>query len=68
MTPASLADVIANRASISLARSQRLTSSWLPRTSESQTETNQEEEDAHVFTPEPELYVFANLEGSFESV
>ncbi|KAG8529904.1 uncharacterized protein KY384_005385 [Bacidia gigantensis] len=58
MAPISLADVIANRTSVSLARSQRLVSSWLPPPPPQDSEiakSSVKQEQADVFTPEPEL-------------
>lgn len=54
-------DVIFNRASVALARSQRLVASWLsPPTAEesaqSKSEEQLEKEDQDTFTPVPELY------------
>lgn len=54
-------DVIFNRASVALARSQRLVASWLsPRTAEesaqAKSEQELEKEDQETFKPVPELY------------
>lgn len=56
------ADVIFNRASVALAKSQRLIASWLPPKSEEErakekTEEELEKEEKEIFTPIPELYV-----------
>ena len=57
------ADVIFNRASVALAKSQRLIASWLPPRSEEErmnekTEEQLEQEERDIFAPVPELYVF----------
>lgn len=56
------ADIIFNRASVALARSQRLIASWLPPQSPSElanakSEQAIEMEEQEIFKPEPELYV-----------
>jgi hypothetical protein len=56
------ADVIFNKASVALARSQRLIASWLPpRTAQElanvKSEEDLEREDREIFAPVPELYV-----------
>jgi Protein of unknown function (DUF3245) len=55
------ADVIFNRASLALAKSQRLIASWLPpkTTREavaSKTEEELDKEESEIFSPVPELY------------
>jgi len=59
-TEPSEADIIFNRASVALARSQRLISSWLPASTSSRptngkTEEELAQEEAELFTPVPEL-------------
>lgn len=54
------ADLIFNRASVALARSQRLIASWLPPQSSSElanakSEEEVEREEQEIFKPEPEL-------------
>lgn len=56
------ADIIFNRASVALAKSQRLIASWLPPPTASElakakTEEEIEKEEQEMFTPIPELYV-----------
>jgi len=63
------ADVIFNRASVALAKSQRLIASWLPPKSEEErrnekTEEEKEREEQEIFTPVPELYVSLSLSPS----
>jgi hypothetical protein len=60
-TPKAEADVIFNRANVSLARSQRLIASWLPPpTAEELSNTKSEEqlqrEEDEIFTAVPEKY------------
>lgn len=55
------ADIIFNKASVALARSQRLIASWLPpRTAEelanAKSEEEIEREEQEMFSPVPELY------------
>jgi hypothetical protein len=57
------ADVIFNRASVALAKSQRLIASWLPpKSAEERAKEKSEEEldreEKEIFTPVPELYVY----------
>lgn len=57
------ADIIFNRASVALARSQRLIASWLPpKTAEEIANTKSEEdlerEEKELFAPVPELCVY----------
>ncbi len=56
------ADIIFNRASVALSKSQRLIASWLPPPTPSELanakpEEEIEREDQEIFTPVPELYV-----------
>ena len=56
------ADIIFNRASVALAKSQRLIASWLPPPTSSElanakSEEEIEREEQEIFTPVPELYV-----------
>lgn len=56
------ADIIFNRASVALAKSQRLIASWLPPPTPSElanakSEEEIEREEQDIFTPIPELYV-----------
>jgi hypothetical protein len=64
------ADVIFNRASVALAKSQRLIASWLPpKTPEelasTKTEEELEREEKAIFAPVPELYVYLLVLGKF---
>lgn len=59
-TPPNEADIIFNKASVALARSQRLIASWLPTQAASQLATHKTEEglsaeEAELFMPVPEL-------------
>lgn len=51
------ADIIFNRASVALARSQRLIASWLPPSelANAKSEEEVEKEEQEIFKPEPEL-------------
>lgn len=52
------ADIIFNRASVALAKSQRLIASWLPPPSEltnAKSDAEMEREEQEMFTPVPEL-------------
>jgi Protein of unknown function (DUF3245) len=54
------ADVIFNRASLALAKSQHLIASWLPpqpqETAAAKSEEDLDKEEADIFSPVPELY------------
>lgn len=60
------ADVVCNRASVALAKSQRLIASWLPPPTASELASAKfqaeiEKEEQELFTPAPELYVRLQL-------
>lgn len=55
MAPVDPADVIANQLNLALARSQQLTSSWLPANNDTRTSAEKDEEESRIFTAEPEL-------------
>ena len=59
------ADILFNRASIALAKSQRLIASWLPPPTHSElantkSEEQIEKEEQEMFTPVPELFVLSS--------
>lgn len=61
---ASQADVIFNRASLALAKSQQLIASWLPPKQGEELKAPDsteavDEDDKEIFTPTPELYLLA---------
>ena len=63
---ASEGDVIFSRASVALAKSQRLIASWLPPPTHSElaaakTEEHIENEERKMFAPVPELYVYGGF-------
>lgn len=63
------ADIIFNRASVALAKSQRLIASWLPPPTASElakakTEEEIEKEEQEMFTPIPELYVTSMIQSA----
>jgi Protein of unknown function (DUF3245) len=59
------ADIIFNRASLALAKSQRLIASWLPpqpqAAATAKSDEDLDKEEADIFSPVPELYVFYAL-------
>lgn len=66
------AAVIFNRASLALAKSQRLIASWLPPKTldealDAKTEEELDREESEVFSPVPELYGCQNFQSSLHS-